>query len=129
MMIWTGTHQAIMPLIFILVSTGCKSNPNYCPDNPDDNCTEDAGTSCKDNTQCVSSRGVCDTRSMTCVQCTAAEPAACGGASPVCGADDSCHGCSSHAECPDSNVCLPDGSCAATGDVAYVVPDQAGRAC
>ena len=60
------------------------------------------------------------------VQCTATEASACSGTLPVCGTDDRCRGCISHAECPSSAACLPDGSCASAADVAYVAPGPAG---
>src|SRR4051812_9030526 len=86
-----------------LLVAGCakQDNPFWCPGaNPDQNCAEiDAGpTRCTDNTQCGSPTGICDTTTMTCVQCTASplQASACAAATPVCGADDSCHGCTSH---------------------------------
>jgi hypothetical protein len=67
---------------------------------------------------------VCDVSgTQTCVQCIAPDQAsACTGTSPVCGDDHACHACAVHADCSDSNTCLPDGSCAAESDVAYVSP-------
>ena len=108
---------------FIVSSASCgsKANPYYCPDkNPDDNCTEP--DICEDNSSCAGPTGVCDTQTMTCVQCTTAMASACTGTSPICGADDSCHGCAAHTDCTASNVCLPDGSCAPETNVAYVDP-------
>jgi hypothetical protein len=45
----------------------------------------------------------------------------CSGATPVCGADETCHPCALDAECA-SQTCLPDGSCASPLDVLYVSP-------
>jgi hypothetical protein len=38
----------------------------------------------------------------------------------VCDADRTCRACATHAECPLSSACLPDGRCAAPTAVAYV---------
>jgi hypothetical protein len=106
---------------FITGSAGCGKtvNPYNCPGkNPDDNCTEPV--ICEDNNSCGAPTGVCDSNTMTCVQCTTAMASACTGTSPICGADDSCHGCTTHTDCTASNVCLPDGSCAQPDKVAYV---------
>jgi hypothetical protein len=43
-----------------------------------------------------------------------------------CPALDAGSTCTLHDECPDSNACLPDGSCAAVDDVAYIAPAPAG---
>jgi hypothetical protein len=115
-------------VVFALLVAGCakKTNPYYCPGAPDDNCTEDAGTGphrCTSSAQCVEPTGLCDLQANLCVQCTPAQPSACSGTSPVCGADESCRGCSSHAECPGSNVCLPNGACGLADEVAYVAPE------
>ena len=79
-----------------------------------------APRSCTSSADCAPM--VCDVAgSMTCVQCTAAEDEACGGATPACGSDGTCRGCTAHAEC-DSGACLPDGSCGDDANVAYVDP-------
>lgn len=72
---------------------------------------------------CAAPTGVCDLTTNICVQCTAAEPGACTGNTPVCGSDNACHGCTRHIECA-SRACRPDGSCAAPEDVAYVDPQN-----
>jgi hypothetical protein len=119
-------------VMLALLAAGCvrKDNPNYCPGrNADNNCAEgDAGiTSCTDNAQCSAPAAICDTVQVhACVQCTPTQASACMKATPVCGADERCRGCRSHAECPLSNVCLPEGSCADPGDVAYVTAPPAG---
>ncbi|MEZ4363392.1 MAG: right-handed parallel beta-helix repeat-containing protein [Kofleriaceae bacterium] len=101
---------------------GCyKDNPAFDPD---------AGMSCSSSADCAGDPGrlACDVSdSKTCVQCTAAEPAACTGRTPVCGAGKSCRACEAHDEC-SSKLCLPDGSCAAGDKVAYVAPVPVGSA-
>ncbi len=70
---------------------------------------------------------VCDVGGTnTCVECTPQEAAACTGATPVCSDDHTCRGCAAHAECAGSDACLPDGSCADPGQVAYVKPPALG---
>jgi hypothetical protein len=118
-------------VVFALLVAGCakKTNPYYCPGAPDDNCTEDAASGphpCTDSAQCLAPTGLCDLQANICVQCTPAQASACSGTSPVCGADESCRGCSSHAECAGSKVCLPDGACGIADDVAYVAPGPDG---
>lgn len=66
-------------------------------------------------------KGVCDTTldGGTCVQCTAASQMACKGASLAC-INRACAPCTKHTDCVDSNVCMPDGTCANADDVAYL---------
>ena len=106
-----------------LAGAGCDSllgkepNPDYCPSPP---CALEGG--CGANTDCTSpGAGVCDvTGTKQCVQCTATDHTACTGNAPVCGVDNACRACATHAEC-DSNACsFATGSCAAETDVAYV---------
>jgi hypothetical protein len=118
-------------VVFALLVAGCArtANPYYCPGAPDDNCTEDPDGGprrCTDSAQCPAPTSICDMTSNTCVQCTTVQASACSGTSPVCGADESCRGCTSHAECAGSNACLPDGSCAIADDVAYIAPGPEG---
>lgn len=82
----------------------------------------DTSTTCASNTDCPSP-DVCDVvGSKQCVQCTQDQAAACSGKTPACGADHMCRACVAHTDCAPSNACLPDGSCAAEADVAYVDP-------
>jgi hypothetical protein len=112
-------------LAVTVAGCGTKTNPNFCPNkNPDDNCTEP--DVCMDNSHCAAPTGVCNTQTMACVQCTPAAASACVGASPICGTDNSCHGCTTHAECTGSNLCLADGSCASPDMVAYVAAAPGG---
>lgn len=75
------------------------------------------GGSCGSDNSCGGAE-VCDTATMQCVQCTAADATACQGVTPVCAAD-ACRGCVQHSDCA-SDVCLQDGSCADAAAVAYV---------
>jgi hypothetical protein len=106
---------------------GKELNPKFCAAHPDDSeCRGDASQSCSSSAQCEAPL-VCDVAgTQSCVACTPEEPAACTGPAPVCGGDHACRGCVAHAECPGSNVCLPDGSCADAGQVAYVEPAPTG---
>ncbi len=118
-------------MMIVLLVAGCnwKKNPYYCPGAPDNNCTEDASPgshACTNSAQCLAPTAICDLQSSLCVECTTTQASACSGTLPVCGADDRCRGCTSHAECPNSGACLPDGSCAIAGDVAYIAPSPAG---
>jgi hypothetical protein len=125
----------------IAASAGCgrllgeELNPTYCSAHvADQDCRRrypDAGgpQPCTADDQCMSPTGVCDLAStMTCVQCTQGEQDACVGATPACVANQ-CQGCTAHAQCVASNVCLPDGTCADLGQVAYVQAGGAGTAC
>lgn len=115
----------------LLVVVGCRFNPQYCEDHPGNNCDLqwDAPVippdmnqgGCTNDSTCTAPTAVCELTTHACVQCTAAEPAACTNTTPVCGANDACRGCVAHSECP-SNVCLPDGSCGTDSNVAYVDP-------
>jgi len=112
----------------MIVVAGCHKDNNYCPGaNPDNSCAEiDAKVAdgCSSNATCTAPKAVCDLAgSKTCVQCVAPDDtSACTATSPVCGNDHTCRGCTAHTDCPVSDVCLPDGSCADTSVVAYVAP-------
>ena len=112
------------------VASGCSnSSPLICdgvPSDPSGCATDGPVVACTTDDECAPQ--VCDVAgTQTCVECTADKAAACTGTSPICGDDLACRGCSAHTECPDSNACLPDGSCAAPDDVAYVAAGQAGN--
>lgn len=113
-----------------LCLVGCREqDANYCPGALNNNCLNvDAPVMhCTSDQQC--SPNACDLAgSQECVQCTATNPAACIAMTPVCGADNACHGCTSHAQC-SSNVCLADGTCAAEASVAYVAEGGSGNTC
>ncbi len=113
-------------LLGVITLTSCMERSElYCKKHPDDpvycQTQVDAPTSCSSNAECATPTAVCDLGVMACVECTPADANACVGASPVCGDDRACRGCEAHDECA-SNACLPDGSCADTGTVAYVSP-------
>lgn len=133
-----------------LVGTGCsvldsiwgkKVKAGYCEDHasdidckieiPPDAAVDAFDDRCRSNASCMSPTGVCDIDgSMMCVQCIApTDTTACVGTTPLCGNDHSCHPCSKHSDCPLSNVCLPDGSCAAAADVSYVQALATGTTC
>lgn len=108
----------------------------YCEQHTDDkDCRgsfPDADTRCMSNASCMVPTSVCDLGgTRMCVQCIAPDQtSACDGVTPSCGSDHTCHACSKHEDCPLSGACLPDGSCAATAQVAYVDPIQgSGNAC
>jgi hypothetical protein len=117
---------ACVLVLFAAVGIGsCRCNPKYCEGALDDNCDNltDGAQRCTSNEQCQAPTAVCDvTGSMTCVQCTPEQASACSGPTPTCGDDQMCRPCRAHAECPGSDTCLPDGSCADPGQVAYVEP-------
>jgi hypothetical protein len=138
-------NRRIILAAAMLALTGCslldsiggrQLRPEYCNDHPQDpDCRQsfpdaDAG-GCTSNTTCAAPTSVCEISSGTCVQCIAPDQvSACNGTSPVCGDDHACRGCTAHADCPSSMACLPDGSCAAEAQVAYVDPAQGnGKAC
>ncbi len=118
-------------VIALVLVAGCpwRDNPNHCPDtNPNNSCHDDEpDQTCTSNTECRAPTGVCDVGgTMTCVQCTADERTACTETTPVCGDDHECRGCTAHAQCEGSAVCLPDGACADSAQVAYVKPLELG---
>jgi parallel beta helix pectate lyase-like protein len=108
----------------LVVCAGCQEpNPASCelPANAGKGACPDAATSggsCHDQTDCKTGNfPLCD--NTTCVQCTAMDQTRCTGTTPIC-TSDVCTGCTRHADCPESNTCLPDGACALSTDVAYV---------
>ncbi len=121
-----------------LLFTACH-NPNYCAGNPDNNCNEtgdgSVGSDGPEAVDCtvsgcsgVSTGGVCDTGTKACVVCTATIHDACAGTAPVCSTTDTCRACVTNSEC-SSDACMPDGSCAAATDVAYVDASKSGTTC
>lgn len=122
-----------------IVRTGClvslsmlvlscrQLNPDFCASHPlDVECAGRGGVgidagSCTSDIQCVKPTPVCDIARSMCVECTAAEASACGGSTPLCGADDRCHACVADGDCA-SLTCLPDGSCASPLDVLFISP-------
>lgn len=101
--------------------SGCslyKDNSLYCEERPGSYCE------CRLDADCTTAgKLVCELEATnTCVECTTANASACTGTKPVCGTNYACRGCNTHADCPASAACLPDGSCAAEPMVAYVAP-------
>jgi len=93
-----------------------------CPDAP-----PGVGGPCRDNKTCtLDGFPICDTvkGGGTCVACTAADSHQCTGTTPLCSSDEQCVRCTKHSDCTESNVCLPDGSCALSTTVAYVDGDH-----
>jgi len=107
---------------------GKEIKRSYCDQYPENTeCHQDhpdADTTCKSNADCLAPTPVCDLAgSRACVQCVAPdETAACTGTTPACAADHTCQACRVHPDCPLSLACMPDGSCAAADQVAYVDP-------
>lgn len=107
------------------LATGCtKQSEKYCATHVDpEHCSApDApiGAACDDSTDCMTPLPVCDlTGTKTCVECVASTDCTAVAAEPVCSAMHTCGGCRVHTDCA-SDACMPDGSCAAMGDVAYV---------
>jgi hypothetical protein len=117
--------NALRYTVLLIVFLTCFAAPACrfpnCEHIVDDRCVEEpdgGGAPCASTMDCMSP-SVCDTVSQHCVQCVAEQPGTCGGATPSCGSDHVCHGCIAHADCT-SQTCLPDGTCAAEADVAYV---------
>lgn len=114
----------LLPSTALWLASCQQLDPEFCASHPQDvDCARrfgsgiDAGM-CTVNEQCSDPTPVCDTARSMCVACTAVEPGACGGPTPVCGSDDACHACTTDPECA-SQTCLPDGSCASLLDVLY----------
>lgn len=130
----TSAHTTLTMLVLGMgVLPGCdwlwgkQLKAGFCDENPTDSeCPpidggSDGPETCTSNAQCEAPTAVCDIGAMTCVECTPAEAGACVGTMPVCGDDRACRACEAHSEC-SSSACLPDGSCADPGVVAYVSP-------
>ena len=116
-------------LTLALVAGCTKTSERYCALNPEaPECAGrvDASMACTTSDECTSaSATVCEPGSMTCVQCTDNQPAACTETTPVCGDDFRCRGCETHAECP-SMGCLPSGACATDEDTAFIDASASG---
>ena len=119
-----------LALAIALVLCGCeKNNPYFCKDHPDNNCLLDGsggGHACTGPQDCTGDpmKPVCDTGAATptCVQCTATDHMQCMGTTPLCGSDDTCHGCVMQSDCGANGACLPDGSCGTDTNTAWVAP-------
>lgn len=111
----------------VVLTLSCQErNPAFCMWHPEEaGCGVDPGIPpavCASDAECVNPTPICDTSSAMCVECTVSEPGGCVGATPICGADDRCHGCAADADCA-SMTCLPDGACAPVLEVLYAAAD------
>jgi hypothetical protein len=76
------------------------------------------------NDTCPADAGVCSADGGTCVECLTNEHCSARNPNtPICAAQ-MCRACATDDECPDPNICLPDGHCATPGEVIFV--DQTG---
>src|SRR5262245_47114286 len=66
---------------------------------------------------CMAPTLVCNTDTNMCVECVRSTD--CAATTPVCD-QHACRACKAHDECELSQTCLPDGSCAAASEVAYI---------
>jgi len=117
--------------LLALLAGGCmKKSEKYCAMHPDDaeNCSPvdgSVGGTCTTRDDCMAPTPACDTANSTCVQCLANDDCTASTA-PICSPTHTCGGCRFHSDCA-SLTCMPDGSCAAESDVAYVeAPTGAG---
>lgn len=120
--------RVVVPLVLL---ASCREyNPASC-ENPSNAGMPPCGMpdappvdlSCKDDTGCATTPDlpVCtitDSIGM-CVQCTPEKRAKCMTTTPIC-TNNRCVACTRHSDCPESNVCKLDGSCAVETEVAYV---------
>jgi hypothetical protein len=102
--------------IVLVVALGCQRQSDlFCERNPG-MCTDgstEGGMKCG---MCIAPLSACDMDTNMCVACNTSLD--CDGTKPVCDNHD-CRACKVHTECP-SGACLPDGSCAGVGTVAFV---------
>lgn len=110
-----GQRLCLCVELCVACALGC-ANPDYRAD------------ACTDRFQCPPTAPACDLQTLTCVQCTASDPSACGGATPVCGGALTCRACREDAEC-DSQVCGISGGCFSASEVLYVSPGGTGSEC
>lgn len=122
-----GPRRAALALTAIvaaaLTAAGCRFR--NCGRIVDDRCVDEpsGAAACATSDDCAAPSGICDLAGTgQCVQCTPDHAMACMASTPVCGVDRRCRACAAHGECPLSNTCLPDGTCADRSDVAYVDP-------
>jgi len=115
-------------LACLALMTGCElfvNVPNATLANGDDG--TDGGKSCSESSPCVSPTPFCNTQSGTCVECLTS-PDCTMPALAICDANV-CRGCVADMECPSSNVCLGDGTCADPARVVYASPTGTGATC
>ena len=83
-----------------------------------------ARPTCTTNSDCMGAEAICDTSKAggACVQCTAAEKAACNATTPICDtAADVCTACAQDSECGAGGICRPDGACAAPSNIIHAI--------
>ncbi|CAN5922822.1 hypothetical protein BH11MYX3_BH11MYX3_30360 [soil metagenome] len=120
-------------VLLVAVLGGCmKTSAKYCAthDDPEHCPAADApgGGACTISDDCDSPTPECDTANHVCVECVT--DSACTVATrPVCTSMHTCGACHENVDCADSMACMPDGSCAAMNDVAYVSATGGGSAC
>jgi hypothetical protein len=136
-------RQVVVAVIALALVGGCgkQLNAAYCDSHPNDPDCRNSGLveidapmgECNASAMCAGNPNgeVCDVLSQTCVQCIVGQhTTACTGATPQCGPDHVCHGCLLDAHCATgSNVCLPNGECAAEAAVLYARPMGTGTSC
>ena len=117
--------------------TGSSSEPTTTGPSgcmSDEECVEEGAPFCDPEGNCVACDGmpepdgaceeadatapVCDAGA--CVECTEENPAACEGATPICGVGNTCEGCTEHGQCPESACHLDGADAGACFDVADV---------
>lgn len=120
------------------VGESSTTGPTPCMENED--CTEDVAPFCEPvSGECVACEGTADPDGAcagldpmlplcvggACVQCTAAAPQACTGATPICDdATNTCVPCTAHDQCGEAACNLFTGACLPAEAVAHVGPGQ-----
>jgi Right handed beta helix region len=100
--------------LVILGTSACEEDNKLMGDGGTQACKIDSD--CIDGNQNICNTGVAEP---VCVACLPDRAGACVGTTPVCGGT-TCVACKSHSDCKASDVCLPDGSCAAETAVVYL---------
>ncbi len=100
-------------------SAECDADAPFCVFVPDGRCQ----MTCTEDAQCSGfgdepERTFCETGG--CVECRQGM-ADCSGATPVCGAEGRCVGCTRNDQC-ESGVCVDDGTCADESEIGHVSP-------
>jgi hypothetical protein len=117
-------------------TTETETGPGPCV--MDEDCTNPDAPFCGDQGTCVDCGGTTDPNAAcmsadpgmpvcsegACVQCSAQEPSACMGVTPICDeGTNACVGCSEHAQCPNSACNLELGNCMDVANVVHVDGD------
>ncbi len=112
---------------------GCmKTSAKYCATHEDpEHCSPPdgpGGGACNTSDDCDAPTPACDTVNNTCVECVL-DTACTVSTRPVCSDSHTCGACRDNVDCTDSMTCMPDGSCAAMDQVAYVASNGTGNEC